>query len=106
MNETSKTGFKFEIELKDDKNNMNTTSTSLLKKNLEPNNKKEEEKENVPVYEADDLKVGETNERIKYMFPSDNGVFVKKLLENGIFNTTISYVRKILKSIKIEFIHL
>ena len=32
MNETSKTGFKFEIELKDDKNNMNTTSTSLLKK--------------------------------------------------------------------------
>ena len=28
------------------------------------------------------------------MFPSDNGVFIKKLLENGIFNTTVSYVRK------------
>ncbi len=94
MNETSKTGFKFEIELKDDKNNMNTTSTSLLKKNLDPNNKKEEEKDELPIYEADDLKVGETSERIKYMFPSDNGVFVKKLLENGIFNTTVSYVRK------------
>jgi hypothetical protein len=73
MNETSKTGFKFEIELNDDKNKMNATSTTLLKKNLDP---KEEEKENLPVYEADDLKVGETNERIKYMFPSDNGVFV------------------------------
>jgi len=91
MNETSKTGFKFEIELNDDKNKMNATSTTLLKKNLDP---KEEEKENLPVYEADDLKVGETNERIKYMFPSDNGVFVKKLLENGIFNTTVSYIRK------------
>ena len=28
------------------------------------------------------------------MFPSDNGVFIKKLLENGIFNTTVSYLRK------------
>ena len=32
MNETSKTGFKFEIELNDDKNKMNATSTTLLKK--------------------------------------------------------------------------
>ena len=45
------------LKLKDDKNNMNTTSTSLLKK-IQPNNKKEEEKNDLPIYEADDLKVG------------------------------------------------
>ena len=84
-----KQDLKFEIE--EDKSNMNLTSTTLLKKNLNPN---EEKKEELEVYEADDLKVGETSERIKYMFPSDNGVFIKKLLENGIFNTTVSYIRK------------
>ena len=51
-------------------------------------------KRRIRIYEEDDLKVGETSERIKYMFPSDNGEFIKKLLENGIFNTIVSYLRK------------
>jgi hypothetical protein len=46
------------------------------------------------LYDANDIYLGEITERIKYMFPSDNGVFVKKIIENGIFKTFNSYVKK------------
>ena len=46
------------------------------------------------LYEADDMKIGEIGEKVKYMFPSDDGVFIKKVLKNGIFDSPISYVRK------------
>ena len=47
-----------------------------------------------PLYEADDINVGEVSERLKYMFPCDNGVIVKKNITTGIFTTTVSYIRK------------
>jgi hypothetical protein len=46
------------------------------------------------LYDANDIYLGEITERIKYMFPSDNGVFVKKIVENGIFKAFNSYVKK------------
>lgn len=46
------------------------------------------------LYDADDIYLGEVTERIKYMFPSDNGVFIKKVIENGIFKSYNSYVIK------------
>jgi len=46
------------------------------------------------LYETDDIYLGEVTERIKYMFPSDNGVFIKKVIENGIFKSYNSYVLK------------
>lgn len=46
------------------------------------------------LYDVDDLYLGEVTEKIKYMFPSDNGVFIKKVLYNGIFKTYNSYVIK------------
>lgn len=46
------------------------------------------------LYDANDIYLGEITERIKYMFPSDNGVFVKKNIENGIFKAFNSYVKK------------
>ena len=49
---------------------------------------------NLPLYYADDIKVGNILEQIKYMFPSDDGVFIKKVLKNGIYSTPISYIRK------------
>ena len=60
----------------------------------------EEKKENNSIigkgdlYEADDVKIGEIGEKVKYMFPSDDGVFIKKVLHNGIYKSPISYVRK------------
>jgi len=46
------------------------------------------------LYDADDIYLGEVTERIKYMFPSDNGVFIKKVIETGIFKSYNSYVIK------------
>jgi hypothetical protein len=46
------------------------------------------------LYDADDTCIGEVTEKIKYMFPSDNGVFIRKQISNGIFNSSSSYVRK------------
>ena len=53
MNDTSKSGFKFEIEEKDEINE--------LKQNLNKNS-------NDYFYEADDLHVGNIQEELKYMF--------------------------------------
>jgi hypothetical protein len=59
------------------------------------NEKKEENKmDNLPLYYADDIKVGNISEQTKYMFPSDDGVFIKKVLKNGIYSSPISYIRK------------
>ena len=46
------------------------------------------------MYYADDIKVGEISQKVKYMFPSDDGVFIKKVLKNGIYNSSVSYIRK------------
>jgi hypothetical protein len=51
------------------------------------------DKENI-LYEADDTYVGEVREKFKYMFPTDNGIFIKKTIENGIFSSSSSYVVK------------
>ena len=69
----------------------------IINDKKENENKEKEDnknKESLPLYYADDLKVGEIGEKIKYMFPSDDGVFIKKVLHNGIYNSPISYVRK------------
>ena len=60
------------------------------------NEKKEEKNKNTnqPLYYADDIKVGNIWEQTKYMFPSDDGVFIKKVLKNGIYSCPISYIRK------------
>ena len=71
----SKRGYRFTIKEKENEN-------------------KEKGDNNLPLYFADDQKVGEIGEKIKYMFPSDDGVFIKKVLKNGIYNSPISYVRK------------
>jgi hypothetical protein len=46
------------------------------------------------LYDADDTCVGEVREKVKYMFATDNGVFIKKTIENGIFSCFSSYVLK------------
>ena len=61
------------------------------------NEKKEEKNKNMNnqhLYYADDIKVGNIWEQTKYMFPSDDGVFIKKVLKNGIYSSPISYIRK------------
>ena len=61
------------------------------------NEKKEEKNKNMNnqhLYYADDIKVGNIWEQKKYMFPSDDGVFIKKVLKNGIYSSPISYIRK------------
>ncbi len=50
--------------------------------------------ENDTLYDTNDIYLGEVTERIKYMFPSDNGVFIKKVIHNGIFKSYNSYVIK------------
>ena len=47
-----------------------------------------------PMYLSSDAYLGQINEKIKYMFPADNGIFIKKILENGIFSSFSSYVIK------------
>ena len=56
--------------------------------------KKDEKNKDLPLYYADDIKVGEISQKVKYMFPSDDGVFIKKVLKNGIYNSSVSYIRK------------
>ena len=46
------------------------------------------------LYEADDLNVGEIIDKTKYMFPSDNGVIIKKYIKNGIYYSTTNYTLK------------
>ena len=46
------------------------------------------------MYLSSDAYLGQIKEKIKYMFPADNGVFIKKVLENGIFSSFSSYVLK------------
>jgi len=46
------------------------------------------------LYRGNDTKIGIVNERIKYMFPSDNGIFINKFLNYGVFNSFTSYVIK------------
>jgi hypothetical protein len=46
------------------------------------------------LYDADDVCLGEVTERIKYMFPTDDGVFIRKIIENGIFSSHSNYVIK------------
>ena len=74
------------------------------KKENENKSKENNDNNSLPLYYADDIKVGEIGEKTKYMFPSDDGVFVKKVLKNGIYNSPISYVRKdnLVFGIKIE----
>ena len=47
-----------------------------------------------PLYISSDTYIGVVKEKIKYMFPSDNGLFIKKIIENGIYS---SYSSSILK---------
>ena len=47
-----------------------------------------------PMYVSSDTFIGVVKEKIKYMFPSDNGLFIKKILENGIFSSYSSFVVK------------
>ena len=47
-----------------------------------------------PMYVSSDTFIGVVKEKIKYMFPSDNGLFIKKILENGIFSSYSSFVIK------------
>ena len=47
-----------------------------------------------PMYISSDTFIGVVKEKIKYMFPSDNGLFIKKVLENGIFSSYSSFVLK------------
>ena len=47
-----------------------------------------------PMYISSDTFIGVVKEKIKYMFPSDNGLFIKKILENGIFSSYSSFVIK------------
>ena len=47
-----------------------------------------------PMYVSSDTLIGVVKEKIKYMFPSDNGLFIKKILENGIFSSYSSFVIK------------
>ena len=47
-----------------------------------------------PMYVSNDTFIGVVKEKIKYMFPSDNGLFIKKILENGIFSSYSSFVIK------------
>ena len=47
-----------------------------------------------PMYLSSDTFIGVVKEKIKYMFPSDNGLFIKKILENGIFSSYSSFVVK------------
>ena len=74
------------------------------KRQNENKSKEKNENSNPPLYFADDIKVGEIGENTKYMFPSDDGVFIKKVLKNGIYNSPISYIRKdnLVFGIKIE----
>ena len=74
--EESKKGYRFIIEEK------------------KGSDKKNSDENNLPLYFADDIKVGEIGEKTKYMFPSDDGIFVKKLLKNGIYYSPVSYIRK------------
>ena len=46
------------------------------------------------LYKGDDVKIGTVSERIKYMFPADNGIFINKTIHYGIFNSFTSYVKK------------
>ena len=47
-----------------------------------------------PLYISSDTYIGVVKEKIKYMFPSDNGLFIKKIIENGIFSSYSSFVIK------------
>ena len=78
--ESTAIAFKYEVEqLNESVNNVNNVN------NVDNSN---------PLYEADDINVGEVSERLKYMFPCDNGIIVKKNITTGIFTTTVSYIRK------------
>jgi len=46
------------------------------------------------LYEADDTNVGELIDKTKYMFPSDNGVIIKKYIKNGIYFSFTNYIIK------------
>lgn len=50
--------------------------------------------DNQILYLADDNKVGKIREKIKYMFPNDNGIFVRKIIEHGIYTVNHNYVVK------------
>ena len=63
-------------------------------KTIENPKKGNEDTNNQPLYFADDIKVGEIGENTKYMFPSDDGIFIKKVLKNGIYYLPINYIRK------------
>jgi len=47
-----------------------------------------------PLYISSNTYIGEVKEKVKYMYPSDNGIFIKKVLENGIFSSYSSFVLK------------
>ena len=47
-----------------------------------------------PLYISSDTYIGVVKEKIKYMFPSDNGLFIKKIIENGIFSSYSSFIIK------------
>ena len=46
------------------------------------------------MYIANDTCIGHIKEKIKYMFPTDNGIFIKKVIENGRFSSFSSFVYK------------
>ena len=47
-----------------------------------------------PLYISSDTYIGVVKEKIKYMFPSDNSLFIKKIIENGIYSSYSSFVLK------------
>ena len=77
----SKRGYRFVIQEKKDKDK-------------DKDNQTKEDNDSPPLYYADDIKVGEIGENVKYMFPSDDGIFIKKVLKNGIYYSPVSYIRK------------
>ena len=77
-----------------DKSKKNVESVKIGFKFVIDEEAKDTTKPETTLYDADDIKVGNVNERLKYMFPSDNGVIVKKVVETGIFSTAVSYIRK------------
>jgi hypothetical protein len=93
----------------DTKQDLNKAIANDTQKPLQPNvfppqeaveiPKKEEKKEdildpNLVLYEADDANVRELKEKVKYMFPSDGGIMIRKYIKNGIYYSFTNYVKK------------
>lgn len=95
-----------EKEIKDKNNKDKDKKQPPKDKNVQPEFTKPdantvigiELKEDLPetntLYLADDNKVGELVEKIKYMFPNDNGIMIRKVLLQGNYKVHHNYVIK------------